>query len=139
MTVLIGNLNLQFAYHDWFSSSHVSLEFLERVTHVGVEVQGIGAHVDLMRFEDGIAIVSLESPCVMHFSPVEAQAHRIEVSSVPVLLSPGSLVLMWGEARYLWKHEINRKPGFQTWLGQEINQKRRASITLRRLCQTEED
>ncbi|VVA99438.1 unnamed protein product [Arabis nemorensis] len=92
--------------------------------------EGISAHVDLLRFEDGIAIVSLESPCVMRFSPVEAD----EDQDVDVLLSPGSLILMSGEARYRWKHEINRKQkGFQVWEGEEIDQKRRISITLRKL------
>ncbi|KAH6813964.1 2-oxoglutarate and oxygenase superfamily protein [Perilla frutescens var. frutescens] len=93
--------------------------------------EGIGAHVDLMRFEDGIAIISLESRCVMHFS----SGGRLKI---PVLLRPGSLVLMWGEARYLWKHEINRHPGFQIWQGKQVHQKRRTSVTLRRLSQTEQ-
>ncbi|GAB2270763.1 hypothetical protein Dimus_005632, partial [Dionaea muscipula] len=87
-----------------------------------------------MRFEDAIAIVSLESSCVMHFSKVVENG--VEVSStmkVPMYLSPGSLVIMWGDARYNWKHEINRKPGFQIWEGQEIDQKKRTSITLRKL------
>ncbi|KAF2539753.1 hypothetical protein F2Q68_00018627 [Brassica cretica] len=93
--------------------------------------KGICAHVDLLRFEDGIAIVSLESPCVMRFSPAE----KGEGEDVDVLLSPGSLILMSGEARYRWKHEINRKQiGFQVWEGEEIDQKRRISITLRKLC-----
>lgn len=91
-----------------------------------------------MRFEDGIAIVSLESPCVMHFTRVDDPISKGEVdvpmSKVPVYLNPGSAVLLWGEARYLWKHEINRKPGFQTWEGQELTQGRRTSITLRKLC-----
>jgi alkylated DNA repair dioxygenase AlkB len=56
---------------------------------------------------------------------------------IPVFLMPGSLVLLFGDARYLWKHEINRKPGFQMWEGQEVNQERRTSITLRKLCHAE--
>lgn len=104
--------------------------------------QGICAHVDLMRFEDGIAIVSLESSCVMHFTQVESDGGIIEKESerdppmpkIPVHLTPGSVVLMWGEARYHWKHEINRNPGFQKWEGKDIDQKRRTSITLRKLC-----
>ncbi|XP_047967363.1 alkylated DNA repair protein alkB homolog 8 [Salvia hispanica] len=105
--------------------------FNQLIVNIYQPGEGIRAHVDLMRFEDGIAIVSLESACVMRFSPVEASSDSVEL-----LLSPGSLVLMWGEARYLWKHEINRKPGFQIWQGQEIHQERRTSITLRRLCPT---
>lgn len=98
--------------------------------------QGICAHVDLMRFEDGIAIVSLESSCVMHFTRVE-EGGSDNTTKVPILLTPGSLVIMSGEARYLWKHEINRKPGFQMWEGQELMQERRISITLRKLCQVD--
>ncbi|CAN4093087.1 unnamed protein product [Withania somnifera] len=101
--------------------------------------EGICPHIDLMRFEDGIAIISLESSCVMHFSRVENETCRAQdpQEKVPVLLTPGCLILMWGEARYLWEHEINRKPGFQIWEGQEIDQKRRMSVTLRKLCGTD--
>ncbi|KAL6907847.1 hypothetical protein ACP4OV_002017 [Aristida adscensionis] len=102
---------------------------------------GICAHVDLMRFDDGIAIVSLESDCVMHFSQAEPrgaaldtlkQGHN-EATKVPVYLNPGSLVLMSGDARYLWKHEIDRKPGAQLWNGRLLEQYGRTSITLRKL------
>lgn len=121
--------------------------------------EGICAHVDLLRFEDGIAIVSLESPCVMHFTHQNsitkgAQCsqescdiiqnfgesktdHNTDMESkIPVLLMPGDIILMSEEARYNWLHEINRKAGYQIWNGEEISQRRRISITLRRLCQT---
>lgn len=87
-----------------------------------------------MRFEDGIALVSLESSCVMHFSRVHESANE---NKIPVYLTPGSLLLISGEARYEWKHEINRKPGFQIWDGLEIHQKKRTSITLRKLCKSD--
>ncbi|KAF8665957.1 hypothetical protein HU200_054043 [Digitaria exilis] len=103
--------------------------------------EGICAHVDLMRFDDGIAIVSLESACVMHFSQAEPTGTTLdtlklgdgEPTKVPVYLNPGSLVVMSGDARYLWKHEINRKPGAQLWDGRELEQHRRTSVTLRKL------
>ncbi|XP_012435943.1 uncharacterized protein LOC105762675 [Gossypium raimondii] len=115
-------------------------QLIVNVYHPG---EGICAHVDLMRFEDGIGILSLESSCVMHFTRVEEGGSDIVehhenhplTTKVPVLLTPGSLVIMSREARYLWKHEINRKPGFQMWEGQELMQERRISITLRKLCQ----
>ncbi|GAU12390.1 hypothetical protein TSUD_253410 [Trifolium subterraneum] len=100
--------------------------FDQMITNFYQPGEGICAHVDLLRFEDGIAIVSLESSCVMNFS--------FEDESVPVLLNPGSLVFMFGDARYVWKHEINRKPGFQSWQGQSLNQSTRTSVTLRKLC-----
>lgn len=95
-----------------------------------------------MRFDDGIAIVSLESACVMHFSQAKARVSTAsnalkqgddESTKVPVLLNPGSLVTMSGDARYLWKHEIDRKPGRQLWDGRELEQHRRTSVTLRKL------
>ncbi|TVU23747.1 hypothetical protein EJB05_26127, partial [Eragrostis curvula] len=103
--------------------------------------EGICAHVDLMRFDDGIAVVSLESACVMHFSQAKQggtacdilKQGDIESTKVPVHLNPGSLVLMSGDARYLWKHEINRKPGAQLWDGKELEQDYRTSVTLRKL------
>uniref|UniRef100_A0A804MVX9 Fe2OG dioxygenase domain-containing protein n=2 Tax=Zea mays TaxID=4577 RepID=A0A804MVX9_MAIZE len=103
--------------------------------------EGICAHVDLMRFDDGIAIVSLESACVMRFSRAEAASDTPKqggsasesTAEVPVLLNPGSLALMSGDARYLWMHEINRKPGRQLWDGRELEQRRRTSVTLRKL------
>jgi len=121
--------------------------------------QGICAHVDLLRFEDGIAIVSLESSCIMHFTHQKAISKGAEctqescdviqnlvesktdhntdlASKIPVLLMPGDIILMSEEARYKWLHEINRKTGYQIWNGEEISQRRRISITLRRLCQT---
>ncbi|XP_061369855.1 uncharacterized protein LOC133312637 [Gastrolobium bilobum] len=94
--------------------------------------EGISAHVDLLRFDDGIAIISLESSCVMHFTPGSGSGSGSV--SVPLLLTPGSLLLMSGEARYRWKHEINRRPGFQLWQGQQLTQTKRTSITLRKLC-----
>ncbi|KNA22094.1 hypothetical protein SOVF_037130 isoform B [Spinacia oleracea] len=111
--------------------------FDQLIVNVYQPGEGICAHVDLMRFEDGIAIVSLESSCIMHFSPVEGDGEIPPAITIPVYLPPGSLVIMWGDARYHWKHEINRKPGFQIWQGQEIDQKRRTSITLRKLCISE--
>ncbi|KAL4603600.1 hypothetical protein ACB092_10G135600 [Castanea dentata] len=115
--------------------------FDQLIVNVYQPGEGISAHIDLMRFEDGIAIVSLESSCVMHFTQVDRTDCDIKMdppmTKIPVYLTPGSLVLMSEEARYCWKHEINRKPGFQIWEGQELNQKRRISVTLRKLCKVE--
>ncbi|XP_044494262.1 alkylated DNA repair protein ALKBH8 homolog [Mangifera indica] len=118
--------------------------FDQLIVNVYQPGEGICAHVDLMRFDDGIAIVSLESSCVMHFTRVregsstgKRETEDPPAEKVPVYLTPGSLVVMSGEARYHWKHEITRKPGFQIWQGEELNQKRRTSITLRKLCRVD--
>lgn len=70
---------------------------------------------------------------MMHFSSAEGTPGEVGSGKVPIHLTPGSLVLMSGEARYEWKHEINRKSGFQTWEGREIEQEMRTSVTLRKL------
>lgn len=49
------------------------------MTFQHIYVQGICAHVDLLRFEDGIAIVSLESSCVMHFTQVEEASCAVAI------------------------------------------------------------
>ncbi|ORC87649.1 oxidoreductase [Trypanosoma theileri] len=69
---------------------------------------GIAPHVDAHSpFTDGIFIISLGSHTVMEFSrydkPPEATA------PIGVLLSPKSLILMTGEARYAWTHGIAEK------------------------------
>ncbi|TVU23746.1 hypothetical protein EJB05_26126 [Eragrostis curvula] len=94
-----------------------------------------------MRFDDGIAIVSLESACMMHFSQAEPGGTACEVSKegdaestkVTVHLKPGSLVLMSSDAGNLWKREINRNPGAQLWDGRKLEQDYRTSVTLRKL------
>eukprot|EP00250_Pteridium_aquilinum_P009156 c18479_g1_i1 orf=553-1368(-) len=123
--------------------------------------EGICAHVDLLQFEDGIAILSLESTCVMHFTHCLPRASMSEhecqhkqqaghtyateeehgferKDKVPVLLEPGDLVLLSGEARYNWTHEINRSDHCQVWKGKRISQMRRTSVTLRKLVMPKE-
>lgn len=53
---------------------------------------------------------------------------------VDVLLNPGDLIIAYGPARYNWTHEINRGKDGQLWNGQLIAQRRRVSVTLRKLC-----
>ena len=53
--------------------------------------EGLKPHVDLLRFQDGIAIVSLQSSAILAFTRGE------EV--VDVRLDPGDLLLLEGEAR----------------------------------------
>ena len=105
--------------------------------------------MDLLQFEDGIAILSLQSTCVMHFArlfegssschpgyiardPKEI-ASRVE-DKTPILLEPGDLILLSGEARYKWTHEINRGEEAQVWNGERITQSKRISVTLRKLA-----
>mmetsp|Transcript_19370 Transcript_19370/g.54172 ORF Transcript_19370/g.54172 Transcript_19370/m.54172 type:complete len:224 (-) Transcript_19370:505-1176(-) len=89
---------------------------------------GIRPHVDLMRFEDGIAVISLGDSAVMQFSqPEQNPGHTVQV-----LLEGGDLLVLGGSARWDWHHEI--KGVFE----EAYNEKRvvrgvRTSITLRRM------
>jgi len=100
-------------------------QMIINVYHPG---QGIKAHVDLAKFDDGIASVSLGSTCVMLFARQQEE--------VPVLLEPGDLLLMCGPARYEWTHAINEVTT-DLWNGSDIPRGRRVSITLRRMLPIE--
>ena len=55
--------------------------------------------------------------------------------AVRVLLLPGDLLLMHGEARWQWMHGIDPAEADE-WHGQTLLRTERVSITLRRLVQT---
>ena len=88
--------------------------------------QGIARHRDCRCFGATIAVISLLSPCVMVWTPTPP-GH-----SVPVLLYPGSLLLLQGEARSRWRHSI---PARQSDVvdGVRIMRKRRVSVSFRSL------
>ena len=84
--------------------------------------QGIAPHVDCEPcFGHRIFSVSLGGPTVMHFSHPEHE-------TVQVLLEPRSLMMIYGEARYNWKHGI---PARKSDNG--VLRTRRVSLTLRKV------
>jgi alkylated DNA repair dioxygenase AlkB len=63
--------------------------------------QGISAHIDCVPcFADTIASLSLGSPCVMDF------AHSKTGEKSSLLLEPYSLLVLSGDARYVWQHAM---------------------------------
>jgi hypothetical protein len=63
---------------------------------------------------------------------------RREGEMVAVLLAPGDLIVLAGSARHGWTHEISRERAKeQVWAGKVLEQARRISVTLRRLCPKE--
>ena len=87
--------------------------------------QGIASHIDCLPcFGDTILSLSLGSPCVMLFSSIR------DSREIPVLLEPGSLVVMKGDARHVWKHGILPRKT-DNYDGQSITRGRRVSLTLR--------
>mmetsp|Transcript_32014 Transcript_32014/g.76081 ORF Transcript_32014/g.76081 Transcript_32014/m.76081 type:complete len:244 (-) Transcript_32014:537-1268(-) len=108
--------------------------FNQMILNLYTAGQGICSHVDLARFEDGIANVSFLSSCVMKFQKACCKNETPSESTVPVLLEPGDLLLLQGEARYNWTHGIDAVTE-EVWDGRVVARELRMSITLRRLCQ----
>eukprot|EP01104_Vermistella_antarctica_P004309 TRINITY_DN14786_c0_g1_i1.p2 TRINITY_DN14786_c0_g1~~TRINITY_DN14786_c0_g1_i1.p2 ORF type:complete len:300 (-),score=40.74 TRINITY_DN14786_c0_g1_i1:1533-2432(-) len=88
--------------------------------------QGIKAHVDLDKFEDGIVGFSFCSSAVMIFERLDKSA------SFQVLLEPGDVYCMSGSARYDWTHEIECR-GLDVVEGVSYVRTTRISVTLRKM------
>jgi alkylated DNA repair dioxygenase AlkB len=59
--------------------------------------------------------------------------HNIETGEVkPLLLMPGSLLVLSGEARYQWQHEIRGRK-VDHWEGKKMERLRRVSLTFRKV------
>jgi alkylated DNA repair dioxygenase AlkB len=89
--------------------------------------QGIANHVDCIPcFGDTILSLSLGSLCVMQFTEIASKRE------VPVLLEPGSLVVMQSTSRYDWQHGIAARKT-DVYEGREIRRTRRLSLTFRKI------
>ncbi|KAI8074103.1 hypothetical protein BC940DRAFT_267402 [Gongronella butleri] len=109
--------------------------------------EGILPHVDLARFEDGIVILSLLSSCCMSMRPADASAIATagfngdiapisckKRASVDLLLNPGDILVLTGEARYQWTHSIPELN--EDYVdGRRVMRGNRVSVTLRRLLE----
>ena len=86
---------------------------------------GISGHIDCVPcFGETVLSISLSSICVMVFT------HRESKTQVPILLQPGSLTRMTGDARYRWQHSIPARKT-DTYRGQKFVRQRRLSLTFR--------
>jgi len=84
--------------------------------------QGISKHIDSPVFGEPIVSLSLGSPCVMIFTLKE---RRFEI-----LLPQRSLLVLRGESRWDWTHEIPARKNDKI-NGQIIERTRRISMTFR--------
>jgi alkylated DNA repair protein alkB family protein 8 len=89
--------------------------------------QGISAHVDsLPHFGPVVAALSLGSSCLMDFTNPEDGA------KLAVPLTPGSLLVMTGPARFTWRHAIAARKSDPGPTGR-VPRGRRVSVTFRTL------
>ena len=91
--------------------------------------QGIAPHIDRDCFGPIVATVSLGSAVNMDFccdSTGDEYVQRLE---------PRSLVLLYGDARFKWRHGIVKRQS-DTWNGQKTKRQRRVSITFRTIAET---
>ncbi len=87
--------------------------------------QGMAAHIDCRACSgDGMAAISLGGPCVMVFS--HTQTHE----EFRVLLAPGSLLCLRGDARRFWKHGFRARK-FDEFDGHTFPRERRVDVTFR--------
>jgi alkylated DNA repair dioxygenase AlkB len=87
--------------------------------------QGISAHVDCVPcFGNVVLSISLGSMCVMTFSEPETG------SSIDVLVEPGALMVMSGDARYVWRHSIAARRSDVVG-DRRVERDRRVSLTFR--------
>jgi alkylated DNA repair dioxygenase AlkB len=87
--------------------------------------QGISAHIDCVPcFADTIASLSLGSPCLMDFT------HSKTGEKSSLMLEPRSLLVLTGDARYVWQHAIAERKT-DRYQGQVIQRARRISLTFR--------
>ena len=87
--------------------------------------QGISPHIDLLKFDDGILIISLSGTCTMDFIKND--------QVVSFFLGPGDAISLSNEARYEWAHSIPEKLNDMNDNGDLIKRTERISITLRSL------
>ena len=123
------------ALPDWLQSYAVRLQQGGLFTEIPDQViineyqpgQGISAHTDCIPcFSETIASLSLGSPCVMDFS------HSKTGDKSSLLFEPRSLLVLNGDARYIWQHAIaGRKTDRHN--GQIIQRARRVSLTFRKV------
>jgi len=87
--------------------------------------QGIAAHVDCLPcFGPVLCSLSLGSQCVMDLTQVE------DASKTSLMLERCSLLVLAGDARYLWRHAIAGRKS-DKYAGQVFQRGRRVSLTFR--------
>lgn len=122
------------ALPDWLQTYALRLQHGGLFTEIPDQViineyqpgQGISAHIDCVPcFADTIVSLSLGSPCVMDFT------HSKTGDKSSLLLEPRSLLVLTGDARYVWQHSIAQRKT-DRYNSQIIPRARRVSLTFRK-------
>ncbi|KAL0138555.1 hypothetical protein V8B55DRAFT_1515846 [Mucor lusitanicus] len=133
-------------YPDLFGQDimHRQPLFDQAILNMYKKGQGITSHVDLLRFEDGILIISLMSSCVMTMRPARKDATSYHAENTDdsekhdILLCPGDVLALSQEARYDWEHGIPSRLVDEIE-GRSIERGTRISVTLRKLKHGEQE
>jgi len=100
---------------DFIDSGHIDQIPQQMIINEYKEQQGISAHVDSKVFGETIFSISLNAPCTMIFKKKQIVTKESSESSakpsptkqqVSIDLKPRSLLIMRGESRNDWTHEI---------------------------------
>ena len=101
--------------------------------------QGIASHIDCETcFSNDIVTLSLHSGCIMEFTRAKKMSNKSDKKkfmaskTTPVWLSGRSIVVMRGDARWLWFHGIKPRQS-DTWKNTSYPRSRRVSLTFRKI------
>lgn len=87
--------------------------------------QGLTSHIDCVTcFGSTLATFSLGSSYIMEFTHSQTHEKR------EILLSPGSLLVLQEEARYVWQHSVAHRK-IDKYQGKEFVRTRRVALTFR--------
>ncbi|KAL9538144.1 hypothetical protein MBANPS3_011163 [Mucor bainieri] len=134
-------------YPDLFGQDIMNRQplFDQAILNMYKKGEGITSHVDLLRFEDGILIISLMSSCIMTMRPARENATSYHAENTDdsnkydILLNPGDVLVLSREARYDWEHGIPSRLADENDDGQHIERGTRISVTLRKLKHGEQN
>jgi alkylated DNA repair dioxygenase AlkB len=118
---------LQTVAHSLSAAGYISKTPDQVIANEYLPGQGISAHIDCEPcFGPVVASLSLLSHCEMVFRSIDDSA------KVSIILEPRSLIVLSGEGRYRWTHEIpSRKSDIINGLRQQRD--RRISLTFREM------
>jgi alkylated DNA repair dioxygenase AlkB len=107
---------------------HISFMPDQLIVNEYIPGQGIAPHIDCEPcFEGTIISISLGSTCQMDFYSKDNHKEKKDI-----LLKPGSLLVLSGEARYKWLHGITGRKS-DLIQGEKAIRQRRVSLTYRKV------